>query len=538
MEGGRVIDDQIADGAEREAFKIWTGGFTRQDHPTVIQVLLESGKDTDVTGQSLPNLVYLSREKSRSSHHHFKAGALNVLLTWSCLLMRLKLRVSGAMSNAPVVLNLDSDMYVNDPQTPRRALCYFLDPAKAPKLAYVQFPQRFHGIDKNDIYACEHRRLYQINPVGGDGLAGPHYVGSGCFFNRKAFYCTPSQPLLLDLPNTGYNVAVSQSIRSDAIMKMAHQVASCTYEHGTEWGYKVGFRYGSLSEDFFTGLRMHCEGWNSIFSHPSKAAFLGEMPININDALYQNKRWCIGLLEVTCSKYCPLFFGTAKRSLLMALCYCYNAFWTFWCIPMATYGFLVPLAQVNQISLFPKVSDPWFFLYVYLFLGAYTQDVIDFLRAGGTIQRWWNDQRMWMIRGVTSYPFGLIDFSLQQVGLPSSGFTVTSKTIDTEQDKRYKQGMYEFGVASPMFVPLASAAVINLMAFAAGMTRAVMRRNWEQMFVQLFLSGFVTINSLPIFGAMIWRRDRGRMPTKITVISVAVVWCLYMIASSTLNAVT
>ena len=44
------------------------------------QVLLESGKDVDVSGHSMPNLVYVSREKSSSSPHHFKAGALNALV--------------------------------------------------------------------------------------------------------------------------------------------------------------------------------------------------------------------------------------------------------------------------------------------------------------------------------------------------------------------------------------------------------------------------------------------------------------------------
>ncbi|XP_058095875.1 cellulose synthase-like protein G3 [Magnolia sinica] len=522
---GSVIVDQITGDDEREAFKKWTAGFTRQDHPTVIQVLLESGKDMDVTGHKLPNLVYVSREKRRSSHHNFKAGALNVLL-----------RVSAAMSNAPVVLNLDSDMFVNDPQAPRQALCYLLDPAKAPTLAFVQFPQRFHGIDKNDIYGCEHRRLYQINPVGGDGLVGPHYVGSGCFFNRWAFYGGPS-PLSsqLDIQNSDYHHTLNCWIRSDAVIKMAHQVARCTYENGTEWGSKVGFRYGSLSEDFFTGFRMHCKGWESVFSHPSKAAFLGEMPINLVDALSQNKRWCIGLLEVTCSRYCPLIFGTARRSLLMALCYCYNSFWSFWCIPITTYGFLLPLAHLNQIPLFPETSNPWFYLYMYLFLGAYTQDLVDFLVAGGTIRRWWNDHRMWMIRGVTSYLFGLMEFSLQQIGLPSAGFNVTCKAIDGEQDKRYKQGMFEFGVASPMLVPLATVAVINLISFVVGLARALMNGDFEEMFVQLFISGFVTVNSWPIYEAMVLRRDGGRMPTKITVISVLLAWFLYMVASSTLR---
>ena len=98
----------------------------------------------------MPNLIYLSREKSKTSFHHFKAGALNVLVSLlifepKCTMLHmlllllfflllfffgcvLKLRVSAAMTNAPIIPTLDCDMYSNDPQTPLRALCYLLDP--------------------------------------------------------------------------------------------------------------------------------------------------------------------------------------------------------------------------------------------------------------------------------------------------------------------------------------------------------------------------------------------------------------------------
>ncbi|KAK9145602.1 hypothetical protein Sjap_005505 [Stephania japonica] len=139
----------------------WKSSFTRQDHPTIIEVLLDSDEDEDLTGHKMPNLVYVSREKSRTSHHHFKAGALNVLT-----------RVSATMTNAPVILTLDCDMYSNDPITPLRALCFLWEPLKGLELAYVQFPQHFCGINENDIYANEIKRLFRQNPIGMDGLKG------------------------------------------------------------------------------------------------------------------------------------------------------------------------------------------------------------------------------------------------------------------------------------------------------------------------------------------------------------------------------
>lgn len=48
-----------------------------------MQILLESDKDRDITGDFMPNLIYVSRQKDSSSPHHFKAGALNALVNLS-----------------------------------------------------------------------------------------------------------------------------------------------------------------------------------------------------------------------------------------------------------------------------------------------------------------------------------------------------------------------------------------------------------------------------------------------------------------------
>ncbi|KAL3532892.1 hypothetical protein ACH5RR_006413 [Cinchona calisaya] len=80
VEKGTIPDEYITNEQEHEAFSNWTPGFTRHQHPSIIQVLLESCKDKDISGNSMPNLIYVSREKSKTSQHHFKAGALNALI--------------------------------------------------------------------------------------------------------------------------------------------------------------------------------------------------------------------------------------------------------------------------------------------------------------------------------------------------------------------------------------------------------------------------------------------------------------------------
>ncbi|KAG2548569.1 hypothetical protein PVAP13_9KG193600 [Panicum virgatum] len=154
----------------------WPGNNTR-DHPGMIQVYLGSQGALDVEGRELPRLVYVSREKRPGYNHHKKAGAMNALV-----------RVSAVLTNAPFILNLDCDHYVNNSKAVREAMCFLMDPQLGRKLCYVQFPQRFDGIDRHDRYANRNVVFFDINMKGLDGIQGPVYVGTGCVFNRQALY--------------------------------------------------------------------------------------------------------------------------------------------------------------------------------------------------------------------------------------------------------------------------------------------------------------------------------------------------------------
>ena len=77
-----------------------------------------------------------------------------------------------------------------------------------------------------------------------------------------------------------------------------------------------------------------------------------------------------------------------------------------------------------------------------------------------------------MMRLIWGYTFGLVEFLLKSVGISSFGFNVTSKVVEQEQSKRYQQGMFEFGVASPIFLPITTVAIINLVAFLSGIAQA------------------------------------------------------------------
>ncbi|KAL5218261.1 hypothetical protein ABZP36_018945 [Zizania latifolia] len=154
----------------------WPGNNTR-DHPGMIQVFLGHSGGLDTEGNELPRLVYVSREKRPGFQHHKKAGAMNALV-----------RVSAVLTNGQYLLNLDCDHYINNSKALREAMCFLMDPNLGRSVCYVQFPQRFDGIDRNDRYANRNTVFFDINLRGLDGIQGPVYVGTGCVFNRTALY--------------------------------------------------------------------------------------------------------------------------------------------------------------------------------------------------------------------------------------------------------------------------------------------------------------------------------------------------------------
>lgn len=144
------------------------------------------------------------------------------------------------MTNAPIILTLDCDMYSNDPQTPQRVLCYFCDPSIRSKLGYVQFPQQYHGLNDDDLYGGDNVRTFRISPSGLDGLGGPDNCGTGCFFNRRALYGSPSSVTSLEHSRDSHTR--SMAISSVSVVELASHAASCNYEYNnTEWGTKVNF---------------------------------------------------------------------------------------------------------------------------------------------------------------------------------------------------------------------------------------------------------------------------------------------------------
>ena len=81
------------------------------------------------------------------------------------LLALLQVRVSAVLTNAPYLLNLDCDHYINNSKAIKEAMCFMMDPLLGKKVCYVQFPQRFDGIDRHDRYANRNIVFFDVRSV-------------------------------------------------------------------------------------------------------------------------------------------------------------------------------------------------------------------------------------------------------------------------------------------------------------------------------------------------------------------------------------
>lgn len=73
------------------------------------------------------------------------------------------MRVSAIISNAPYILNVDCDHYINNSKALREAMCFMMDPTSGKKICYVQFPQRFDGIDRHDRYSNRNVVFFDVS---------------------------------------------------------------------------------------------------------------------------------------------------------------------------------------------------------------------------------------------------------------------------------------------------------------------------------------------------------------------------------------
>ena len=171
-----------------------------------------------------------------------------------------------------------------------------------------------------------------------------------------------------------------------------------------------------------------------------------------------------------------------------------------------------------------QIWSLWVLPFAYVIIAKHAYSLGEFHWYGGTIQGWWNDQRLWMFRRTTSYFFAFLDTILRILGFAETTFAVTAKVCDEDVSQRYDQEIMEFGSPSPMFTILATLALLNLFSFVCGIKRVVVDiqiKPLESLALQIILCGVLVLINLPVYQGLFFRKDKGTMPTSVTYKSVS-----------------
>lgn len=441
-----------------------------KNHSTIIKVIWEN-KENLLDG--LPHIIYISREKKSDHPHQYKAGAMNVLT-----------RVSGLMTNAHFILNLDCDMHVNNPKIALHALCILLDSKGEKEVAFVQCPQQFYDGLKDDPFGNQLVALFVYLGGGFGGLQGMLYAGTNCFHRRKVIYgLCPDH----DIQNRkkGDDVANEMEVvfgtskrfiesathalegkTSTPIdnlcntLEAAKKVASCTYEYGTTWGKQVGWMYGSTSEDVLTGLDIHTRGWRSEMCSPDPLAFMGCSPQDNIVSMIQQKRWASGLFDTLLSKHNPfLGFLYGKLQFREALGYFWILSWALRSIPEICYAALPAYCILTNSNFLPEKL--W--IHAALFVTYNISTISESLKTGLSIRTWWNNQKMMRITTMSAWFFGFLAILLKLLRISEPVFEITQKI-----DQSSNTGRFSFN-ESPIFLPSTTILFVQLTALATSL---------------------------------------------------------------------
>ncbi|KAJ9187827.1 hypothetical protein P3X46_003243 [Hevea brasiliensis] len=571
----------------------WASGETdhsRGDHAGIIQAMLappnaepvlgaeadgENLIDTTEVDIRLPMLVYVSREKRPGYDHNKKAGAMNALV-----------RTSAIMSNGPFILNLDCDHYIYNSLALREGMCFMLDRG-GDRICYVQFPQRFEGIDPSDRYANHNTVFFDVSMRALDGLQGPMYVGTGCIFRRTALYgfgpprttehhgwfgrkkiklflrkpkttkkdemefsingdhndddadieslllpkrfgnstsLAASIPiaeyqgrLLQDVQGKGNqgrpagSLAVPREPLDAATVAEAISVISCFYEDKTEWGKRVGWIYGSVTEDVVTGYRMHNRGWRSVYCVTKKDAFRGTAPINLTDRLHQVLRWATGSVEIFLSRNNALF-ASPRMKFLQRVAYFNVGMYPFTSMFLIVYCVLPAVSLFSGQFIVQSLSVTFLVFLLAITITLCLLALLEIKWSGITLHDWWRNEQFWLIGGTSAHPAAVLQGLLKVIAGVDISFTLTSKSATPDEGDDEFAELYVVKW-SFLMVPPITIMMLNLIAIAVGVARTMYSTypQWSKLLGGVFFSFWVLSHLYPFAKGLMGRR--GKVPT-------------------------
>ncbi|XP_040383911.1 probable mixed-linked glucan synthase 7 [Oryza brachyantha] len=537
--------------------RLWRRHGTGDDHAGAVQVLIDSAgrgaqlgvvegsKLIDLTSVDghLPALVYVRREKRRGRAHHRKAGAMNALL-----------RASAVLSNAPFILNLDCDHYVNNSEALRASVCFMIERGGAAAghgagaVAFVQFPQRFDGVDPADRYANHNRVFFDCTELGLDGLQGPIYVGTGCLFRRVALYGVDpprwrtlggvavdaadrtkfgdSAPFLASVQVALHSEPEQSHVDDEDAIAAARALVSCSYEDRTAWGEDVGWVYGTVTEDVATGFVMHRRGWRSAYFAAAPDAFRGTAPINLADRLQQVLRWAAGSLEIFFSRNNVLLAG-GRLHPLQRVAYLNTTVYPFTSLFLMAYCLLpaVPLiagCTPDAVEDMPPTATYVAFLAA-LMLTLAAVAVLETRWSGIPLWEWWRNEQFWMVSATGAYLAAVAQVALKVAAGKEISFKLTTKSsplagtgAGAGKDDPYAE-LYAVRW-TVLMVPTSAVLAVNVASMAAAWADTGGRRWWDWdstaavAALRVAFNAWVVVHLYPFALGLMGRRSKALRP--------------------------
>ncbi|KAL6522728.1 hypothetical protein OROHE_016575 [Orobanche hederae] len=236
--------------------------------------------------------------------------------------------------------------------------------------------------------------------------------------------------------------------------------------------------------------------------------------------LVQQTRWSFGLMQIGLSKYTPLIYGPLRMSVFQSMCY--GALVLDCLYAVAFYGLAIipPVCLLHGIPLYPKVSDPMFIAFAFIFISSQLKHVQEVFAYGDPFRTALYELRVWMMKSGACYFFAILNAMLDKLGLLQANFSLTNKAISDEQVRRHQLGIYDFQTSPLLLTPLCTLYILNLVSVAIWIRKIV--HKGDDLLAQAVLSFFGIVVNYHLLEGMFLRKDSGRVSILVTLISVVI----------------